>query len=52
MKQAIRELLDRIIYEGMTEDQVDEAARALARKYHIGDCEVWDVLANFEEAAA
>lgn len=44
-----RELVALINGDGMGSDAIDEAARALARKYHIGDAEVWDVLANMQE---
>lgn len=45
---AARELVAQIRGEGMTEAQIDEAARALARAHHIGDCEVWDMLADID----
>jgi hypothetical protein len=46
-----RELVATINGDGMGESAIDDAARALARKYHIGDSEVWDVLADMQEAA-
>ena len=44
-----RELVATINGDGMGETAIDEAARALARKYHMGDTEVWDVLADLQE---
>ena len=49
MDDAIRDLAERINDGELTEDEADREAEMLAGAYGIGECEIWDMLAEYSE---